>query len=108
MRFEDQLMIIMDLYPSPVIIDRLPGSGPDELPIPHPRMRRPGLPSYSPPVAAIFPIMVEPPPGGQVTDDALATIMEKRLADPMMPLTRFPKLQLLPKTDGDEEVESDL
>ena len=107
MRFEDQFIIIMDLYPSPVIIDRLPGCGPDELPIPHPRMRRPGLPSYSPPVAAIFPIMVEPAPGEQVSYNALATIMEKRLADPRAPLTRFPKLQLLPETDGDEDTIDD-
>ncbi len=106
MRFEDQLMIIMDIYPSPVIIDRLPGEGPDELPIPHHRMRRPGLPPYSPPVAAIFPIMVEAAPGAKVTNLALADILEKRLADPLMPLKRFPKLRL--SSEVEKEILDDL
>jgi len=54
-------------------------------------MRRPGLPPYSPPVAAIFPLMVEAAPGTKVTN----------LAEPLMPLKCFPKLRLSPEVEKD-------
>lgn len=105
MQFDDQFIIITDLYPSPVIIDRLPQEESDGST--SNRKRRLGLPLHGSPLADIFPIMVEPAPGDTISNHDLADLMEKRLEDPVLILKRFPKLQLSPRNNEDEGVESD-
>jgi len=97
MQYDGSLIVVMNIYSSPVIIDRLPGEGPSGFPIPPPYLRYPGMSAHVSQLAEIFPLMVEPSPGGRVKEQDLAGIIEDRLADPISQLMRFPKIRLKPE-----------
>jgi len=103
MQYDGSLIVVMNIYPSPVIIDRLPGDGPMGFPIPPPYLRNPGMSSHVSQLAEIFPLMVEPSPGGCVKESDLAGIIHDRLVDPISRLKRFPIIRLDPDKENNDD-----
>jgi len=92
MRYTGDLIAVLDIYPGPVIVDRLPLEDRDGRLKKPPHRRHPDAPRHASPLADWFPVLLESPGGTAVSESAIARVMERRLNTPPSVLHRMVRL----------------
>ena len=94
MKFDGKFMVVMDLYPSPVVIDRLPIEDEFGRLVKPPHRRGPRAAIHASMLADVFALSLVPVPGEEIGSEQIIEVMEKRMNDFVSPLHQMAEIQL--------------
>ena len=100
MIYDGKLIIVRELFPSTVLIDRKPVEDEFGRLVEPPHRRGPDIDLHSSPIRDLFAFALVPPKGESIDEDRLADIMLKRNAEGASPLHQLLEIPVDP-ADGD-------
>ena len=96
MEYDARLMVVRELFPTPVLIDRKPVEDDFGRLVPPPHLRGPDIEQHGSSIRELFAFSLVAPKGQEINEDRLADILLKRNAEEVSPLHRLLKIPVEP------------
>ena len=103
MEYDGKLIVVRELFPSAILIDRKPVEDDFGRMMQPPHRRGPDMELHGSDIRDLFAFALIPPKGEPMDEDRLADIMLKRNAEEASPLHRLLEIPVVPSSDGREK-----